>query len=93
MENITHTHGLFGGGVVVVQLAPKQAQPFPQVEDPVIHEVTRTTLDYEDTLVGQVLGQSAADNTASGATSDNDIVVAVDIANREVVSGSHNGRV
>lgn len=84
-----HTIGLFDGGVVVVELAAKQVQPFLQVENAVIHVVAGTTLNDKHTLVGEVLGQSGGDDTASGATTDDNVVVAVEVGAGEVIGGSH----
>lgn len=87
------THGLFDGGIVVVELAAQQAEPLLELQDAVIHVVAGTTLNDEDTLVGEVLGQPAGNDTASSATTDDDVVVVVDIAGGEFAgsdgSGSH----
>lgn len=83
------THGLFSGGVVIVEFAAEQVEPLPQVEDAVIHVVTGAGLDKKGALVGQILGQTAGNHAASRAASDNDIVVAVDLGRWQLVSGGH----
>lgn len=84
-----HTIGLFSSRVVVVQLATQEVKPLLEVQDSVIREVTWTTLDNENTLVRQVLGQASGDHTTSSTTANDDVVVAVDILDRELVGSGH----
>lgn len=84
-----HTVGLFGGRVVIVQLAAQEAQPLLQVEHAVIGEVAGTTLNDQSSLVGKVLRQARSNHATSGTTTDDDIVVAVEVRDREVVGGRH----
>ena len=67
--------GLFGGAIVVVKLASKEVEPVLEQQYTVVHEVAWAGLDQEDLLVGQVLGESRGNDTASCASSDDDKVI------------------
>ena len=84
-----HTHGLLGSGVVIVEFAAEQVEPLPKIEDAIIHIVTGPSLNEQDALVGQILSQTTGNHAASCASSDYDIVVAVDLGRVQLGSGGH----
>lgn len=91
VADVRVAHGLLGGRVVIVELAAEEGQPLAQVEHPIVHEVAGAGLDHEDPLVREVLGQARGDDAAGGASTDDDIVVAVSIGGGDV-RGRHCGR-
>jgi len=80
---------LFSGSIIIVQLTAKQAKPFLQVQDTVIHKITGTTLNDQSTLVGEVLSQTCGDHATSSTATNDNIVIAINIDSGKLVSGSH----
>ena len=74
-----------------MEVTPEQVEPLSQLQNAVIHVVTRATLNQEDALVGQILGQTTGNHTASSTTTNDDVVVVVDIASGEFASGNGGG--
>lgn len=82
-------HGLLGGAVVIVEIAAEKAEPFAEVEHVVEVEVRGTGLNKQDLALGKVGGQARGQDTASGTTSDNDVVEGGAGRRRESLGGSH----
>jgi hypothetical protein len=61
--------------IVVIQLSAEEAEPLPQIQDTVIHIITRASLDKENPLVREVLGKTGCDNTSCRTSTDNHIVI------------------
>lgn len=68
------THGLLCRAVVIVELAAKQTQPLSQVKDMVELEIRGTGLDEEDPALRQIGRESRRNYTASGASTNDDVV-------------------
>ena len=78
--------GLFSGSIVVIKVTTKQCKPFFELENLVIVEIARASLDQEDLLLGEVFRQSASNDTASCSTADNNIVKVIDLRGGDVLS-------
>lgn len=82
------THRLLSRGVVIVELAAQQCKPLSQIEHTIVHEITRSGFDHEDSLVREVLGQTGGNDTPCCATTDDYVVIAVTVR-RSNVRGRH----
>lgn len=80
-------HGLLCRAVVVVQLAAKQTQPLPQVEDMVEVEIRGASLDEKDTVLRQIGREARRNHAARGASANDDVV-----EGRAAVVGKRSGR-
>lgn len=78
------THRLLSRGVVIVELAAEQGEPLSQIEHTIVHEITRSGFDHENSLVREVLGQTRGNHASCGATADDYVVIAVTVRRRNV---------
>jgi len=91
MTDVRVAHGLFGGGVIIVELASEQVEPVLQQQDTIVHEIRRASFDEENLLVREVFGESASNDTASGTAADNEKVIVVGSVSWEMCSSRHDG--
>jgi len=67
--------GLLSCGIVVVEITTEQGQPLSKVQDVVEAKVRGTSLDHEDLVLGEIRRETGSQDTASGATAYNDVVI------------------
>jgi len=90
MTDVRVAHGLFGGGVIIVELASEQVEPVLQQQDTIVHEIRRASFDEENLLVWEVFGESASDDTARGTAADDEKVIVVGSISWKMCSSRHD---
>lgn len=88
VSDVRIAHWLLSGAIIIVELSSEQVEPLLEEKDSVIHVIGRAGLDQQDALVGEILGQTTGNDTASCAAADDNKVVGVLVGRREV-SGRH----
>lgn len=86
-RNNSLTIRLLGSTIIVVQLATEEIQPVFEVQDFVIHEITRASFNQQYSFLWQVLCQSTSNDAACGTSSYDQIIEAINLRGGEFGGG------
>lgn len=81
---------LLNRSVSKIQVSAQHRRPIFQDQRTIVPDITRTGLNHQNALVGQISGKTASNYASCRTTTNNDIVKVAILALREYIRDAHD---